>query len=317
MNAKLLQWTLNIVGVLLLFFATGSSFSDENLVVRDSGDFKIYNKGYIAVLEHSCIKHLKNGNLRRANEVFEVANWQCSEKKYVNVNQESDVTEFNHYFQEAIEARKKHEKQTDTPWLCYPTFEHLKNPKRDFYGTLGRKIYTFLKQKQVSEESIWLVMSQVILESDWGRKIKGNSLFNIKGKYRGQSLPIKTREQLGDGQWIEITDVFRKYPDIESSIEDYLNVLKSKWEKAYKALFSSKDNARLFLDGLNAGKPSGYATDKSYIDKIDRLFQQTSLAMRLPPAPVYLKCVGREDLLDQISRRKELCLEENRFGFCF
>jgi len=148
------------------------------------------------------------------------------------------------------------------------------------------------------------VVSQIALETSWGKRIFGNNIFNIKGKYKGESVDFTTHEQLKDGSWIKITDSFRSYPTVADSITDYLQILKEKWPNSHKALFSSPPDAvDIFISGLRTGQAGGYATDQSYKQKILSINDQMEELLSVSSFfPTYLECLGRKKELQQIIR---------------
>lgn len=138
-----------------------------------------------------------------------------------------------------------------------------------------------------------LVLAQAALETSWGTRVIDSNIFNIKGSYNGQSVRVTTHEELADGTRIEVVDSFRLYPNFESSIMDYLNVLEKRWPRAYRALFSDNSVGGNFLDGLRAGEPGGYATDLLYAEKLKRLASRIAQERSGPVSPTYLKCLDR------------------------
>ena len=113
------------------------------------------------------------------------------------------------------------------------------------------------------------MIAQARLESGNYKKIKGNNLFNIKGK--GQKF--RTHE-FYNGKKVYVTDSFRRYPSINASIDDYLAFLKDRYPVAYKGLrLKDKD---VFLSGLMDGKYGKYATDPRYKQKISKLIRRFS-----------------------------------------
>lgn len=157
----------------------------------------------------------------------------------------------------------------------------------------------------MNENIAHVIIGQIVLETSWGTRIFGNNLFNIKGKYNGESISFVTHEQLQNGQWVQITDSFRKYSSIEESVNDYLDLLKAKWNRSYVTAFSNS-SIEDFIEGLNAGKNGGYATDKSYNNKLLSVYGTIKEGMlQTDIIPIYLKCLDRKDELDQLMEKTQ------------
>ncbi len=270
-----------------------------------SEQIRIPTKEILEVWEFSCIKHLKDGNIKKAKQVLKVMNWQCDNKQYLTLD---DMESFELAQNNLGEARKTQNKyvKAGKEWICY-NFQFYSKIKSAFIEGIGKQVLDIFKNIGIDENVALVVISQIVLETAWGKRIYGNNLFNIKGKYDGQSVDFTTHEQLKDGRWVKIIDSFRKYPTIEDSIKDYLKVLKSRWTDSYKALFSSDRNAvNEFISGLRVGQKGGYATDKVYEGKILTINRQVKeLLSGSSLFPTYLKCLGREEELKQILRSKQ------------
>ncbi|WP_235810648.1 SH3 domain-containing protein [Lactiplantibacillus fabifermentans] len=118
-----------------------------------------------------------------------------------------------------------------------------------------------------------ITAAQAILESGWGRSelsTLGNNLFGIKGDYQGQSIAFKTQEFV-NGQYITITDNFRKYPNWAASVEDhgaFLNV-----NPRYSNLLGVTDYQKVAA----LLSQDGYATAPDYAAKLIEIINEYNL----------------------------------------
>ncbi|PJA20787.1 MAG: hypothetical protein COX62_04090 [Deltaproteobacteria bacterium CG_4_10_14_0_2_um_filter_43_8] len=232
-----------------------------------SSQFKVTTHDILEIWEHSCINHLNSGNIKKAKQVLRVMNWQCDNKKYLDLSDKESFELAKAQLEEARESRNRYMRDEKT-WLCHNR-RFYSQIKSKFIEELGKQVFNVLKSIGVNEKTAYIVVSQIALETSWGKRIFGNNIFNIKGKYKGESVDFTTHEQLKDGSWIKITDSFRSYPTVADSITDYLQILKEKWPNSHKALFSSPPDAvDIFISGLRTGQAGGYATDQSYKQKI-------------------------------------------------
>lgn len=105
---------------------------------------------------------------------------------------------------------------------------------------------------------------QCILESNWGKTLKGNAYFGIKaGKsWKGDTQTFTTHEVV-NGKRIKIQDKFRAYDSFTDSVKDYISLM----EKNFPATWNAK-TLKEATDGLGHGKYGRYATDPSYEKKI-------------------------------------------------
>lgn len=147
-----------------------------------------------------------------------------------------------------------------------------------FIGTIGETA-----REVASEHGLYasVMIAQASLESHFGTSGLGSApnynLYGIKGKYEGQSVKMKTQEDDGKGNMRTIKAHFRKYPDYQSSLEDYANLLAkgTSWDKnMYSGTF--KGNAATYQDAT-AALTGSYATDSSYEHKLNALIEQYDL----------------------------------------
>lgn len=117
-----------------------------------------------------------------------------------------------------------------------------------------------------------IIIAQAILESSWGESSlskDSSNYFGIKGDYQGNYVLVPTQE-FENGTWISINDKFKKYPDLATSINDYLELMKL--PRYFEVLHASnyEDAAKALLSG-------GYATDPSYANKLINIIESYDL----------------------------------------
>jgi peptidoglycan hydrolase FlgJ len=110
---------------------------------------------------------------------------------------------------------------------------------------------------------IAVLVAQGALESSWGRHVKGNAFFGIKGRSQsGKSVNFGTHEVV-DGKSIAVHDHFRAYESLEEAADDYGQFLRN--NQRYSACFAYSDQPDQFVDHLAV---AGYATDPEYAHKL-------------------------------------------------
>lgn len=179
-----------IIMVLLFGFVLRSHAQEEEK------HYLIPTRDYVQILEHTCIKHIDAGRIRRAHEVLGVANWQCLNREFFDLGELSQAKTQNDieiYRAKLKEAQTKKE-QNPSKWICDPPPLELPSAKRNFYQNYVPTIRDYLKQRGIDEDGASLILSQIIQETAWGTRIVGNNLFNIKGEYQGESVVFTTHE---------------------------------------------------------------------------------------------------------------------------
>lgn len=109
-------------------------------------------------------------------------------------------------------------------------------------------------------------IAQAALETGWGRHVKGNNYFGIKG----QGQRFATHEFV-DGKKINIVDSFRAYDSMEESFEDYGRFLQT--QPRYAKAFQTS-NPEEFAKEL---QQAGYATDPEYANKLISIMRRWGL----------------------------------------
>ena len=169
-----------------------------------------------------------------------------------------------------------------------------------------QKLYNSAKNVEAKEGfNALFILAQIALETGWLRYVSSDyrtgeysyNLFNIKGKYNGESVRVPTTEYytmnqevvnagfesisehinkregrkvelISIGEYsggrlkVRILDDFRKYPDYESSINDWIKLLKT---KRYEPAYAVRGDLEQFAQKIYE---CGYATDPQYVSKI-------------------------------------------------
>lgn len=117
-----------------------------------------------------------------------------------------------------------------------------------------------------------LLISQAILESNWGKSHIENNLFGIKAtnSWEGEVVYKNTKEYV-DGKWITVEAPFRAYNDFSQSVEDYARLLA--FSSRYKPVLAAED----YKQAAFAVWQSGYATDPNYPQKLIKIIEDYSL----------------------------------------
>lgn len=107
-----------------------------------------------------------------------------------------------------------------------------------------------------------VILAQSALESNWGRSVKGNAYFGIKGKSStGDSITFSTHEVTLSGKRISEVDGFRAYASYAEAADDYASLIQRK----YPAALSHRDDPEKFAETVAR---HGYATDPHYARKL-------------------------------------------------
>lgn len=120
-----------------------------------------------------------------------------------------------------------------------------------------------------------ITLAQSIIESGWGKSgltQKANNMFGIKcsSNWDGECIDMSTGEY-GSGGYYTIVSAFRKYPSIESSVEDHSKFLHE--NERYSAAFG----ASTYQDQIREIHNAGYATAPDYSSSIINTVQMYNL----------------------------------------
>lgn len=117
-----------------------------------------------------------------------------------------------------------------------------------------------------------VVVAQAALESAWGKKVKGNSYFGVKGKGSQGSVNFATHEVI-NGKKISINDNFASYSGFGDAANGYGEFLNK--NKRYREAFKYKDNP---VEFAKAVAKAGYATDPEYANKLTSIIKSNKFA---------------------------------------
>ncbi|WP_170298938.1 glycoside hydrolase family 73 protein [Massilia eburnea] len=107
-----------------------------------------------------------------------------------------------------------------------------------------------------------VILAQSALESNWGRSVKENAYFGIKGKSdSGRSTKFLTHEVTLSGQRISEIDEFRAYASYADSAADYASLIL----RRYPTALAYRDDPEKFAENVAR---LGYATDPQYAKKL-------------------------------------------------
>ena len=117
-----------------------------------------------------------------------------------------------------------------------------------------------------------VLVAQAAHESGWGRRVKSNAYFGVKGKSpTGASTSFSTHEVL-EGKSIAVTDEFRAYASFQEAADDYGRFLSE--NPRYQSCFAHSRNPFRFVEELAR---AGYATDPDYARKIKNMIRKFGL----------------------------------------
>lgn len=106
----------------------------------------------------------------------------------------------------------------------------------------------------------------------WGKHVKGNAYFGIKGKSAsGNSIDFATSEVI-DSKKIAIKDTFRAYKNFAEAADDYGRFLNE--NTRYRKCFEHQKDPYQFVKTL---ADAGYATDPDYAKKIANIIRKYEL----------------------------------------
>lgn len=112
-----------------------------------------------------------------------------------------------------------------------------------------------------------VILAQSALESNWGRSVKGNAYFGIKGKSAtGHSTTFSTHEVTLSGQRISEIDEFRAYASYAEAADDYASLIRRK----YPTALGYRNDPEKFAEAVAR---HGYATDPHYAKKLKSIIQ--------------------------------------------
>lgn len=118
-----------------------------------------------------------------------------------------------------------------------------------------------------------VTIAQAILETGWGKHTiaDANNLFGIKGVGPAGSVTVSTREVV-NGQTVFVDAPFRKYHNMEESVEDHANFFLV--NKRYAGALKVASDPNAFAEAIHQ---AGYATDPQYANSLIGLMRDHNL----------------------------------------
>jgi len=138
--------------------------------------------------------------------------------------------------------------------------------QREFYS----RAYGQARAAGLPDAQARLAASQAALETNFGQNSVGNNYFGIKAgsSWNGPSVTANTWEDYGNGP-VRERAAFRSYEDPSDSFRDWQSAVGRRWGGALTAPTLADA-----VEGLNYGRPGGYATDRNYGSKIRSIDQR-------------------------------------------
>lgn len=163
-----------------------------------------------------------------------------------------------------LEKPEKEEKSEPIKQVIEPpkVSTSYKKASNDFINTVRPIIHDTLVNKGLDPKWTNYLVSQVALESGWGKHESGK--FNLSG-IKGKGSTKNTKEFI-NGKMTNIKDSFRDYKDYKDWAEDYINLLtNSRYGKAFSLSESE------FMPYIIK---QGYATDPNYVNKYNKVLEK-------------------------------------------
>ena len=139
----------------------------------------------------------------------------------------------------------------------------------EFIDMISNYIRPIAKEK--GYPFISAIVAQACLESNFGRSTlsaRYNNFFGMKcgNSWKGKSVNMRTREEYVKGTMSNIKDNFRVYNSIEEGIKGYFVFISTKRYANLKDATSPNDFFTLL-------KADGWATDYSYVSKLNSIYE--------------------------------------------
>lgn len=120
-----------------------------------------------------------------------------------------------------------------------------------------------------------IIMSQAILESNWGRSqlsMNENNYFGIKDSVNGANYSTKEFTN----EWQTMNEPFKVYDSFEDSMEDHAKLLAygTSWDSN---LYQDVIAANNYQEAAFALQEAGYATDPTYANKLIQIIERHHL----------------------------------------
>lgn len=143
------------------------------------------------------------------------------------------------------------------------------------YDALKPLIESLDKNDTISAEGKIALLGQFVNESGWKSSAERHG-YNYGNITAGSSWDGKIMQRGDhDAEGNPIVQNFRVYGSADEFVDDYLNLLKTSYPDAYKALSADEFDINTFTDSLTTGKRK-YAVDPVYKQKVTQLFNTIS-----------------------------------------
>lgn len=111
-----------------------------------------------------------------------------------------------------------------------------------------------------------VILAQSAIESGWGRKVKGNACFGVKGKSTaGNSTTFTTHEYPAQGKVVAQAQ-FMAYTGYQEAAEGYASLI----SRNYSSALVHKDDPVKFAQEV---AKHGYASDPDYAKKLESIIK--------------------------------------------
>lgn len=121
--------------------------------------------------------------------------------------------------------------------------------------------------EEVSKRSgvpVSVILAQAALESNWGRTVKGNAYFGVKGTHgTAGGINFATKEAGAGGRLHAARGTFRAFNNFGEAANDYGRLLST--APQYRGAMAAAGNPLAMVDSIAA---AGYATDPNYAAKV-------------------------------------------------
>lgn len=124
-----------------------------------------------------------------------------------------------------------------------------------------------------------VILAQSALESSWGRAVRGNAYFGVKGKSpSGSATQFLTHEVTLSGQRVKQIDEFRAYASYSEAADDYASLI----QRRYAAAMVHRTEPERFAEAVAR---QGYATDPQYAGKLKSIIRRHVSPLLTPVNP--------------------------------
>lgn len=109
-----------------------------------------------------------------------------------------------------------------------------------------------------------VLVAQAALETDWGKKVIHQNLFNIKAdsRWKNQVTTVAALENK-NGVLVKEKSNYRAYNSVDESFDDYADFIKT--NQRYGVALTQAHNPEGYMNALQS---AGYATDNDYAKKV-------------------------------------------------